>query len=66
MPEVLSISELRVRLSGVVDELPVTGPVFAGSHRKPQVVLLSVGQYEALTRQVGVGVGELSEEKESA
>lgn len=51
VPEVLSIRELRTRLSAVVDEVGVSGPVFAGSHRKPEVVVMSVSQYEDLAAQ---------------
>lgn len=53
VPEVLSIRELRTHLSAVVDEVAVRGAVFAGSHRRPQVVVMSVAQYEALTHRAG-------------
>ncbi len=49
MPRVLTMRELRQGLSGVVDEVLAGEAVFAGSHRKPEVVLMSVRQYEQLT-----------------
>jgi len=51
VPEVLSIRELRGQLAAVVDGVRSGGPVFAGSHRKPEVVVMSVSQYEELTGQ---------------
>lgn len=41
--------ELRQGLAEVVEDVQSGGEVFAGSHRKPEVVLMSVGQYERLT-----------------
>jgi len=42
--------ELRRGLAEVVDEVSASGgEVFAGPHRKPEVVLMSVRQYERLT-----------------
>ncbi len=41
--------ELRDRLSGVADEVLAGGDVFAGSHRKPELVLMSVRRYQELT-----------------
>lgn len=49
MPRVLTMRELRQGLAGVVEELSAGGEVFAGSHRRPEVVLMSVRQYERLT-----------------
>jgi prevent-host-death family protein len=46
---VLTMRELRQGLSDVVDEVLTGGPVFAGSHRRPEVVLMSVRSYERLT-----------------
>lgn len=48
-PRVLTMRELRQGLSGVVDEVLAGEAVFAGSHRKPEVVVMSVRQYEQLT-----------------
>jgi len=41
--------ELRQGLAEVVEEVSAGGAVFAGSHRKPEVVVMSVRQYERLT-----------------
>jgi hypothetical protein len=41
--------ELRKGLAEAVEETASGGAVFAGSHRKPEVVLMSVKRYEALT-----------------
>jgi prevent-host-death family protein len=41
--------ELRQGLAEVVEDVQAGGEVFAGSHRKPEVVLMSVRQYERLT-----------------
>ncbi len=41
--------ELRQGLSDVVDEVTAGGEVFAGAHRKPEVVIMSVEQDERLT-----------------
>jgi len=48
MPRVLTMRELRQGLSGVVEEVLAGEAVFAGSHRKPEVVLMSVRRYEQL------------------
>ena len=48
MPQVLTMRELRQGLSGVVAEVLAGEAVFAGSHRKPEVVLISVRRYEQL------------------
>ena len=45
----LTMRELRQGLSGVVEEVVAGEAVFAGSHRKPEVVLMSVRRYEQLT-----------------
>lgn len=41
--------ELRQGLAVVVDQVANGEAVFAGAHRKPEVVLMSVNQYEQLT-----------------
>ncbi len=48
-PRVLTMRELRQGLADVVEDVQSGGEVFAGSHRKPEVVLMSVGQFERLT-----------------
>ena len=48
-PRVLTMRELRQGLAEVVEDVQSGTEVFAGSHRKPEVVLMSVGQYERLT-----------------
>jgi len=66
MPRVLTMRELRQGLSGVVDAVLAGEAVFAGSHRKPEVVLMSVRQYEQLTgtqqRVLDAAVGSLQME----
>lgn len=48
--EVLSVREFRAGLTGIIDEVNNDdgGPVFVGSHRRPEAVLMSVSQYQAL------------------
>ena len=41
--------ELRQGLAVVVDQVVRGEAVFAGAHRKPEVVLMSLDQYEQLT-----------------
>ncbi len=41
--------ELRQGLAVVVDQVAHGDAVFAGAHRKPEVVLMSLDQYEQLT-----------------
>ena len=41
--------ELRQGLAVVVDQVVRGETVFAGAHRKPEVVLMSLDQYEQLT-----------------
>ena len=50
--KVLSMRELRSELAGVVKRVaePGAGPVFVGSHRRPEAVLMSIEQYEQLHR----------------
>ncbi|MGH3612162.1 MAG: type II toxin-antitoxin system prevent-host-death family antitoxin [Pseudonocardia sp.] len=50
IPEVRSVREFRAGLTGIIDEVnnDGAGPVFVGSHRKPEAVLMSVSQYQAL------------------
>ncbi|MGH3510779.1 MAG: type II toxin-antitoxin system prevent-host-death family antitoxin [Pseudonocardiaceae bacterium] len=50
MPEVLSVREFRAGLAATVARVTDGAPVFVGAHRKPEVVLMSVDQYEALVR----------------
>jgi len=49
VPRVLTMRELRAGLSQIVDEVTAGHAVFAGAHRKPEVVVMSVRQYEELT-----------------
>ena len=48
--EVLSVREFRAGLTGIIDEINSDhgAPVFVGAHRKPEAVLMSVSQYQAL------------------
>jgi len=50
IPEVLSVREFRAGLTGIIDQVNTEAgePVFVGSHRKPEAVLMSVSQYQAL------------------
>ncbi|UGQ13771.1 type II toxin-antitoxin system Phd/YefM family antitoxin [Yinghuangia sp. ASG 101] len=58
IPQVLTVREAREQLSSLLGALDEEGsddaPVFIGSHRKPQGVLLSVEAYERL-RQAAHG-----------
>ncbi len=47
-PRVLTMRELRQGLAVVAQDVQTGPEVFAGSHRKPEVVLMSVRQYERL------------------
>ena len=49
MTKVLTMRELRQGLAVVVDQVAHGEAVFAGAHRKPEVVLMSLDQYEQLT-----------------
>jgi PHD/YefM family antitoxin component YafN of YafNO toxin-antitoxin module len=51
LTRVLTMRELRQNLADIVSEVSAsnTTVVFAGSHRKPEVVVMSVHQYEHLT-----------------
>lgn len=53
IPEIVTITDARARLSRILAELSDAGadaePVLIGAHRKPQGVLLSVEAFEALT-----------------
>ncbi len=59
-PEVLSFREFRTALSATLKRVqePDADPVFVGSHRKPEAVLLSVSRYwelvESATRRADV------------
>ncbi|MGH3841577.1 MAG: type II toxin-antitoxin system prevent-host-death family antitoxin [Pseudonocardiaceae bacterium] len=50
VPEVLSVREFRAGLTGIIDEVNSNDgePVFVGSHRRAEAVLMSVSQYQAL------------------
>lgn len=49
-PEVLSFREFRAGLAATLKrvQVPDSGPVFVGAHRKPEAVVMSVSQYESL------------------
>jgi PHD/YefM family antitoxin component YafN of YafNO toxin-antitoxin module len=42
--------ELRAGLAATLARVSAGAPAFVGAHRKPEVVLMSVEQYEALVR----------------
>lgn len=48
--EVLSFREFRAGLAATLKrvQVPDSGPVFVGAHRKPEAVVMSVSQYETL------------------
>ncbi len=50
VPEVLSFREFRAGLAGVLGRVRQSRGqvVFVGTHRKPEAVIMSVEQYEAL------------------
>jgi prevent-host-death family protein len=50
-PEVMSVSEFRAGLAAALKRVQDSEaePVFVGSHRKPEAVVMSVAQYERLT-----------------
>lgn len=50
VPEVLSVRELRSGLASVIDRVQQGAAVFVGAHRRAEVVLVSVEQYQALVR----------------
>ncbi|MDQ3150303.1 MAG: hypothetical protein M3R63_00785 [Actinomycetota bacterium] len=52
VPEVLSVREFRAGLAASLGRVTGQGgsAVFVGAHRKPEVVVMSVEQYEALVR----------------
>ncbi|QKW06123.1 type II toxin-antitoxin system Phd/YefM family antitoxin [Streptomyces sp. NA04227] len=54
VPEVVTVSDARSRLSHLLSELAEAGekaePVLIGAHRRAQGVLLSVAAYENLAR----------------
>lgn len=50
MPEVLSFSEFRAGLATAIKRAHESGPVFIGSHRRAEAVVMSVQQYEELTQ----------------
>ena len=65
--EVLSVRDLRVALTRVIRDLGGGGrPVFAGPHRKAEVVLMSVRDYEALAAGLGPEAGRRAREVASA
>jgi PHD/YefM family antitoxin component YafN of YafNO toxin-antitoxin module len=48
LPEVLSMREFRDGLAAALQRVRERGPVFVGSHRKAEAVVLSVAQYREL------------------
>jgi len=51
VPEVLSMREFRAGLAATLAQVTEQGSaVFVGAHRRPEVVVMSVEQYEALVR----------------
>lgn len=50
VPVTLSVREARQGLAQLMKRVrePGAGPVFVGSHRKPEVVIMSVEEYEKL------------------
>lgn len=50
LPEVLSVREFRSELAATLKRVQGSegGPVFVGSHRKPEAVVMSVSQYQEL------------------
>lgn len=49
LPEVLSFREFRAGLAATLDRVKgVADVVFVGAHRRPEAVVMSVEQYEAL------------------
>jgi prevent-host-death family protein len=50
-PVVMSVSEFRAGLAAALRRVqdPDGDPVFVGSHRKPEAVVMSIAQYERLT-----------------
>ena len=55
VPEVLSVREFRARLAATIARVTEGAPAFVGAHRKPEVVVMSVEQYEALVRSAHQG-----------
>jgi prevent-host-death family protein len=47
-PEVLSFREFRAGLAATLKRVQGEGPVFVGSHRKPEAVVMSVAHYRDL------------------
>jgi PHD/YefM family antitoxin component YafN of YafNO toxin-antitoxin module len=50
VPEVLSVREFRAGLAAALARVAEGSTVFVGAHRRPEVVVMSVEQYEALVR----------------
>lgn len=50
VPEVLSVREFRAGLAATIARVTKGAPAFVGAHRKPEVVVMSIEQYEALVR----------------
>jgi prevent-host-death family protein len=50
LPQVLSVREFRAGLAATLKRVQDSerGPVFVGSHRKPEAVVMSVAQYQEL------------------
>jgi len=66
-PEVRTLTETKTRFSQVIREVnqPGAEPVFVGSHRKAEAVIMSAEQYETLTTSVSsasrqaIGIAQL-------
>lgn len=48
--EVVSITEARARLSALVREAAEGSPVYIGSHRKAEAVIVSAAEWDSLTQ----------------
>lgn len=56
MPTILPVTEVRKRLTGVIERASSKGePVFITRHGRSLAVLLSTAQYEALTKRQTAG-----------
>lgn len=61
VPRVLTIRELRNNLASVIDDATAGKWIYAGSHRKPEIVIMSVEQLQQLTTaQVQAGSNDPS------
>lgn len=50
VPEVLSVREFRAGLAAALARVVEGSTMFVGAHRRPEVVVMSVEQYEVLVR----------------